>query len=109
MTGLFLCSASALPFSRCPLLLTMITMIGSRGDRNGVFTLPKAPVNPGAGKAVISTPYWHALELPADGCGVLVPFRDAKAIAREVIGLPHDDTRPQAMRKNRPSSALRVT
>ena len=54
----------------------------------------------GAGKAVISTPYWHAVELLSDDCGVLVPFGDAKAIAREVIGLLRDETRRHAMRKN---------
>jgi glycosyltransferase involved in cell wall biosynthesis len=54
----------------------------------------------GAGKVVISTPYWHAAELLAEGRGVLVPFRDAPAIAREVIGLLRDDTRRRAIRKN---------
>jgi hypothetical protein len=54
----------------------------------------------GAGKAVISTPYWHAAELLAEGRGVLVPFGDAPAIAREVIGLLRDETRRHAMRKN---------
>lgn len=54
----------------------------------------------GAGKAVVSTPYWHAAELLADGRGVLVPFADAGAIAREVTGLLRDDTRRHAMRRN---------
>ena len=54
----------------------------------------------GAGKAVVSTPYWHAAELLAEDRGVLVPFGDAHAIAREVIGLLRDDTRRHAMRKN---------
>jgi glycosyltransferase involved in cell wall biosynthesis len=54
----------------------------------------------GAGKAVVSTPYWHAAELLADGRGVIVPFGDAGAIAREIIGLLRDDTRRHAMRKN---------
>jgi glycosyltransferase involved in cell wall biosynthesis len=51
----------------------------------------------GAGKAVISTPYWHAAELLADRRGVLVPFADPRAIAREVIGLLRDETRRKAM------------
>jgi glycosyltransferase involved in cell wall biosynthesis len=54
----------------------------------------------GAGKAVVSTPYWHAAELLAEDRGVLVPFADAPAIAREVISLLRDDTRRHAIRKN---------
>jgi glycosyltransferase involved in cell wall biosynthesis len=54
----------------------------------------------GSGKAVVSTPYWHATELLAEDRGVLVPFADAHAIAREVIGLLRDDTRRHTMRKN---------
>ena len=54
----------------------------------------------GAGKVVVSTPYWHAVELLADERGVLVPFGDANAIAQEVIGLLRDDPRRTAMRKN---------
>ena len=54
----------------------------------------------GAGKVVVSTPYWHAAELLAEDHGVLVPFGDAPAIAREVIDLLRDDTRRHAIRKN---------
>jgi glycosyltransferase involved in cell wall biosynthesis len=54
----------------------------------------------GAGKAVVSTPYWHAVELLAEERGILVPFGDSKAIAREVAGLLRDATRRHAMRKN---------
>src|SRR6266576_3165325 len=54
----------------------------------------------GAGKAVISTPYWHAQELLAEDRGVLVPFADSKAIANEVIGLLADEPRRHAIRKN---------
>lgn len=54
----------------------------------------------GSGKAVISTPYWHAAELLAEDRGGLVPFGDAKAIAREVTSFLRDETRRHALRKN---------
>ena len=38
----------------------------------------------GAGKAIISTPYWHAKELLAEKRGVIVPFDSPGAIAEAV-------------------------
>jgi glycosyltransferase involved in cell wall biosynthesis len=54
----------------------------------------------GAGKPVISTPYWHAAELLRDERGVLVPFADPAAMAREVSGLLRDETRRKVMSDN---------
>ena len=53
----------------------------------------------GAGKAVISTPYWYAEELLAEGCGIIVPFGDAQRIATEVCALLANDVERHAMRK----------
>ncbi|WP_077919015.1 glycosyltransferase family 4 protein [Spirosoma sp. 209] len=53
----------------------------------------------GCGKAVVSTPYWHAEELLADGRGVLVPFGDHDAIADQIINLLTDEPMRHAMRK----------
>ena len=53
----------------------------------------------GAGKAIISTPYWHAAELLDEGRGVLVPFEDSDAIAVAAIELLDNEVARHAMRK----------
>ena len=53
----------------------------------------------GAGKAVISTPYWHAKELLAKDRGILVPFANPAAIAEGVNQLLSNPTLMTAMRK----------
>jgi glycosyltransferase involved in cell wall biosynthesis len=53
----------------------------------------------GAGKAIISTPYWHAKELLADRRGVVVPFEDPDSIAQAAIMLLENDAERHAMRK----------
>jgi len=53
----------------------------------------------GAGKAIISTPYWHAKELLANKRGVIVPFENPGAIAQAVLQLLDNDGERHAMRK----------
>jgi glycosyltransferase involved in cell wall biosynthesis len=53
----------------------------------------------GAGKAIISTPYWHAKELLANDRGVIVPFENPDAIAEAVVRLLDNDGERHAMRK----------
>ena len=53
----------------------------------------------GAGKAIVSTPYFYAREMLADGRGRLVPFGDADATAAAIVELLDDETARHAMRK----------
>lgn len=62
----------------------------------------------GLGKAVVSTPYWHAKELLADGRGILVPA-DARALTAEISGLLTNDVRRHAMRKRAYAASRSMT
>nr|WP_166475317.1 glycosyltransferase family 4 protein [Bradyrhizobium symbiodeficiens]QIP01019.1 glycosyltransferase [Bradyrhizobium symbiodeficiens] len=63
----------------------------------------------GMGKPVVSTPYWHARELLADECGVLVPFGDAAAIGSEIANLLTDAARRQAMSRRAYAASRMMT
>ncbi len=63
----------------------------------------------GLGKAVVSTPYWHAKELLSDGCGILIPFGDAQALSVEISGLLMNDVRRDAMRKRAYAASRSMT
>jgi glycosyltransferase involved in cell wall biosynthesis len=51
------------------------------------------------GKPIISTPYWHAQELLANGQGMLTPFGDSTAIAEAAIDLLSHPERLEALRR----------
>lgn len=63
----------------------------------------------GLGKAVVSTPYWHARELLEDGRGILVPFGDSKAIGAQIAALLTNDVRRHAMRKRAYAASRSMT
>jgi glycosyltransferase involved in cell wall biosynthesis len=53
----------------------------------------------GAGKAIVSTPYWHAEELLSEKRGMLVPVGEAEGISAAVNELLDHPIRRDAMRK----------
>ena len=53
----------------------------------------------GTGKAIVSTPYWYATEMLAEGRGQIVPFRNPGAMADQIIRLLDNDNERHAMRK----------
>ncbi|MDD3436724.1 MAG: glycosyltransferase [Candidatus Gastranaerophilales bacterium] len=52
----------------------------------------------GVGTAVVSTPFWYAEELLADGRGKLVPFKDHIKMAEEINNLLSNDNEREMMR-----------
>jgi glycosyltransferase involved in cell wall biosynthesis len=63
----------------------------------------------GLGKAVVSTPYWHARELLSSGRGVIVPFNDVATTGAEVAGLLTDHLRRDAIRVQAYASSREMT
>jgi glycosyltransferase involved in cell wall biosynthesis len=53
----------------------------------------------GTGKAVISTPYWYATEMLAEGRGRIVPFKNPDAMAEQIIDLLDNDVNRHTIRK----------
>ncbi len=53
----------------------------------------------GTGKAIISTPYWYAVEMLAEGRGKIVPFKNPNALAEQINALLDNDGQRHAMRK----------
>ncbi|PTD18530.1 glycosyltransferase family 4 protein [Sphingomonas fennica] len=51
------------------------------------------------GKPIVSTPYWHAADLIAEGVGIEVGFGDSDGFARAINTLLADPERREAMRQ----------
>jgi len=54
----------------------------------------------GTGKATVSTPYWYAQEMLADGRGVIVPFKDTAAMSSAINDLFDNEVKRHTIRKN---------
>jgi len=54
----------------------------------------------GTGKALVSTPYWYAQEMLAEGRGKLVDFNDSKGLATALLDLIEDEAARHRMRMN---------
>lgn len=52
----------------------------------------------GMGSVVVSTPYWHAVDLLRDGRGIIVPFREAEPLSSAIGEVLRDDARRNEMR-----------
>jgi glycosyltransferase involved in cell wall biosynthesis len=63
----------------------------------------------GMGSAIVSTPYWHAVELLRDGLGIMVPFGGAAAMSCEIGALLTGDARRQAMRERAYAASRSMT
>ena len=53
----------------------------------------------GSGKAIVSTPYWHAEELLANGRGRIVPPGNSEALSKEILSLLDNPASIYSMRK----------
>ncbi len=63
----------------------------------------------GAGAAVVSTPYWHAVELLDKGRGVLFPFNDHEALADVLIDLLENPAKMKEIRSKAFNYGKKVT
>ena len=63
----------------------------------------------GSGAAVVSTPYWHAIELLDKGRGVLFPFNDHEALADTLIRLLENPAKMKEIRNKAFNYGKKIT
>ncbi len=63
----------------------------------------------GAGKPIVSTPYWYAEELLADGRGVLVEFRNPQSMGEALLDLLNSPAKVMDMRSTAYEFSRRMT